>query len=62
MAEVSDQDQQTIQKMNALTTRAMSHGIIFKDKEPFLSIVEKLVKRLDEYRDEPERKGRIHVE
>lgn len=45
-----------------LSAKALAHGIELKQGEPFLDILEKLIKRLDMYRDKPDNKGKLIVE
>ena len=45
-----------------VSMRARAHGVNIKAGEPILVVMEKLVDRLDQYRDMPQNKGRLIVE
>lgn len=49
-------------KIAELTARAAAHGVELAAGETAVSVVEKLIKRLDAYRDKPYDKGRIPIE
>jgi len=48
-----------VDKVNA---RAAAHGVILKPGEPIIVVMEKLLDRMDGYRDQPLNKGRILIE
>lgn len=49
-------------KIDSLDVRAKAHGVNMISGEPILITVEKLIDRLDAYRDTPQMKGRIIIE
>lgn len=49
-------------KVAELTVRAAHHGVQLEPGEPILVAIEKLVARMDAYRDVPEKKGRLIVD
>lgn len=49
-------------KIDSLNMRARAHGVNMIPGEPVIVTVEKLIDRLDAYRDTPAMKGRIIIE
>lgn len=48
--------------VNSLVARAKAHGVELLSGESNIATVQKLLDRLDKYRDKPEHKGRILIE
>lgn len=49
-------------KAQSLVKRAQAHGVQLVPGEPFIITIEKLVDRLDAYRDRPNTSGKILIE
>ena len=49
-------------KAESLVKRARVHGVELKPGEPFIFTIEKLIDRLDAYRDKPQNSGKIFIE
>ncbi len=49
-------------KAENLIKRAQAHGVHLVPGEPFILTIEKLVERLDSYRDKPTNSGKILIE
>lgn len=50
------------QQADNLARRAAAHGVFIKPGDAFLVVVEKLIERMDAYRDEPSYKGKLVIE
>lgn len=49
-------------KAESLVKRAKAHGVDLVPGEPFIYTIEKLIDRLDAYRDKPHQAGKILIQ
>lgn len=52
----------TASRAEKCVQKAKAHGVELKPGEAFIVVVEKLVERLDAYRDRPNSSGKILIE
>lgn len=50
------------ERVKAIVEKARAHGVEISPGEEFLVTLEKLIARLDLYRDKPQSKGRLIIE
>ena len=54
-------DEEFAKKAERVVQRASMHGVEIKPGAPFLETLDKLLDRLDAYRDKPQNAGRILI-
>ncbi len=55
-------DEEFSKKAEKIVQRAQMHGVDIKPGDPFMETLEKLLDRLDAYRDKPNLSGRILIQ